>query len=83
MMIPTIHMNGTSKDALMDELSTANSALLDAIHALASCAPNGRDYYPQGPTAITTALDEHKSRLECITSVRHEIVLLMGAVEDS
>ena len=39
MMIPTIHMNGTSKDALMDELSTANSALLDAIHAHFGDAP--------------------------------------------
>ncbi len=78
---PTVHMNGTSKDALLDAYTAANSALLDALEALEACAPNGRDYYMSGD--ISKAITEHNIRTAAITTVRREINLLAEHVADS
>jgi hypothetical protein len=66
---PTIHLNGTSKESLVDGWNDAYAALQAAYTALQHTAPNGRDYYPQGPDAIQTATTEHRMRLlkiECV-----------------
>jgi hypothetical protein len=55
LITPTIHLNGTSREALAEQyanIMTAANALLDAIRA---AAPNDRDYYPQGPLAGSRA----------------------------
>ena len=62
--IPTIHANGTSKDVLFAAILEAGQALRTALEALAVCTPHGRDYYPQGETALPEALVQHRSREE-------------------
>lgn len=52
---PTIHLNGTSKDELLNQLEAVVSALDAALAAINAAAPNGRDFYPQGPEALTKA----------------------------
>jgi hypothetical protein len=47
-MIPTLHRNGTSKEALTEALENAGHALRNAMNAIGETAPNGRDFYPQG-----------------------------------
>jgi hypothetical protein len=47
-IIPTIHLNGSSKKDLLDELRAAISSIDAAIDATRRTCPNGRDYYPQG-----------------------------------
>lgn len=81
MRIPTIHLNGTSRESLLDALGTAGSALYAALKALDECAPNGRDYYPQGPTALTEALTEHADRCAHVRAALHEIRAMAEIIE--
>lgn len=58
-MLPTIHGNGTSAQALLDQAT----GVMDAA------APNGRDYYPQSDAAINRAGLEHAARCQQITAL--------------
>lgn len=82
MIIPTIHLNGTSKESLIEDLCAASNALRAAYDALKQTAPNGRDYYPQGPKALEDATAEHFSRLSRVDSVRQEIESLAIAIDE-
>jgi hypothetical protein len=73
MTIPTVHLNGTSKDELLRQLFDAGSAVQAAMKALGEAAPNGRDYYPQGPSAFTVAQSEHLARMMRLQRVRDEL----------
>ena len=81
MMLPTVHLNGTSKGELLQQLCDANSALSAALRALAEAAPNGRDYYPQGADAIGKAITEHTARLQAIKNVQKEILAIAEHVD--
>lgn len=71
--IPTIHLNGTSKKTLLEWYEAAYAALGKAADALAEAAPNGRDYYPQGPDAYSKAAAEHEARMRQIGKMRADI----------
>lgn len=73
MTLPTIHLNGTSLQALMDANDKAYRALGEAMEALAQAAPNGRDYYPQGPDALRAAISEHETRMGLLVIARREL----------
>lgn len=83
MTIPMIHLNGTSKERLIDALGNASNALNDAYLALKETAPNGRDYYPLGPEAMESATQEHMSRLRQVDAVKKEIDDMAGAIYDA
>ena len=83
MMLPTIHLNGTSRQDLVDALREAGNRLHDAQGALARTAPNGRDYYPQGVEAIAHAQAEHTLRMHKLQSVIDEILQIYAALIDS
>jgi len=82
MTVPTIHLNGTSKDSLIEGLCEASQSLNDAYDALKRTAPNGRDYYPQGPLALDAATDEHMGRLRRLDEIKREIDELTNAIAD-
>jgi hypothetical protein len=73
LMLPTAHINGTSKSELFDKLFLALDAISEARSAVQATAPNARDYYPQGDMAIRRALSEHVGRLEKIQQVYDEL----------
>lgn len=73
MTTPTIHLNGTSGADLLEGYRTAMEAVASAQHALQSVYPNARDYYPQGPEAIQTAILEHKARWDKLQAVYLEL----------
>ncbi len=73
MILPTIHLNGTSKESLIESLCEASQAIELAYKALKQTAPHGRDYYPQGPEAIREAIKEHNNRLRLLDEVKNEI----------
>ena len=82
MITPTIHLNGTSADELIEQLDRAQRAVLDATKALAQAAPNGRDYYPQGATAAVQAIGEHRVRLTALAGIRTDLLAILESVLD-
>ena len=82
MITPTIHLNGSSKDSLLEELCTALDALHAAETALHCCSPNARDYYPQGPEAFPGAVREHLQRVKAIRDVRAALEAILETVAD-
>jgi len=79
-MIPTIHMNGTSREALLSAYEEAMTAIAAALRALEETAPNGRDYYPQGPDAIGAAIAQHYARAATLGRVRAELCAIAESI---
>lgn len=82
MILPVIHLNGTSKDALLDAYGIAVDALNTAYRAIKETAPHGRDYYPMGPHAMKVATEEHMERLRKVDAVRIEIEEMMTKIDE-
>ena len=82
MTLPTIHLNGTSKDELLQQVCDANNALNAAISKLLEATPNARDYYPQGPDAFRSAQKEHHERYMRLQAVRGELEELACGIVD-
>lgn len=81
MTLPTVHLNGTHPDELLNGFVEAYRALGEAGDALAKAGPNGRDYYPQGHEAVTAAMEEHRVRLFTLQHIREEMLTLAEHVE--
>ncbi len=79
---PLVHMNGTSKQQLIDVRERAWYALSDAFAALREIAPNGRDYYPYGPDELGKAIDANMDRMRLVQSVIDELAEEMVAISD-
>ena len=67
--LPTVHLNGTSRQSLIDDNDAAYNALRAAVRALEKAAPNARDYYVQGDGAFANAVAQHVARLTALRSV--------------
>jgi hypothetical protein len=73
---PTLHLNGTSRARLSETFLAAYHATKRAIDAVGEAAPNGRDYYPQGPDALNEAVREHRERMHALMSVQQDMMEL-------
>lgn len=82
MKLPTIHLNGTSANALFEQVCDAMGAMRAAIVALDRASPNGRDYYTQGPNALAEAIAEHDERVKRLLSVQRELETLAEHIAD-
>ena len=81
---PTIHINGTSRDSLLEGYGDAYHAMHQAREAVQNTAPNARDYYVNpDPSAYTAATAEHYARLKVINGVMEELVALADVVADA
>lgn len=80
--VPIVHLNGTSKSALVDQLHDAHRACLAAVERLTDAAPNGRDYYPLGDAAFKAAREQHADRVRRVQSVAAELYAIWEAIED-
>jgi hypothetical protein len=81
LLVPTVHLNGTAKSDLIEQLEQAYDALATAQIKLSEAEPNGRDFYPQGPNVIIEAVGQHVERLQKIRSVQAEINAILEAVQ--
>jgi len=79
--IPTIHMNGTPKDRLLEDICDAIDALHDAGRKMAAACPNGRDYYPQGAEAIQIAVRQHEARMNKLRELIRELETIAQGIE--
>lgn len=82
-MLPTIHLNGTSREALYESACDALGALRTAIKAVEATAPNGRDYYPQGDRAILRANYEHAERVRRLREIVTELETIAEHIADA
>lgn len=78
--VPLVHSNGTSKQALLDQLNTADRAVCVALKALHDTEPHQRDYYPQAGDAYQRARKEHEDRVRRLVDIRLEVVAILDAV---
>ena len=83
MTTPTIHLNGTPRERLIETLCDAGAAVNAAIEAVQQTAPIGRDYYPQGNAALTHATGEHVKRLVKLKEVYQELEELAIAINEA
>ena len=79
---PTIHLNGSSEQRLLDALVAATVALRAAEDAVAETAPHGRDYYVQQDGRFEEAQRQHRARMVALELVRTELELQARAVFD-
>jgi hypothetical protein len=81
MMIPTVHPNGTGKQALLREVEAAHTAMEAAMAALAQVTVHGRDYYVQGPQAYLQARHEMDNRQAALRSAAAELYEMYQRIE--
>ena len=82
LIVPCIHMNGTSKQDLSDALEASHDAINEAIEKLRATAPNGRDYYIYDSNAYGLAADQHYDRMKRLYEVKKELDAIIGGILD-
>ncbi len=81
--VPTVHLNGTSREELLRQVQDAGHAVFQARDVLAKASPNARDYYPQGERAYPAARAEHDRRARALLAVEEELSQLAEAIADA
>ncbi len=73
MILPIVHLNGTSKEELLRQITEAGVAIDAALRAFSGMAPNPRDYYPD-PGRFERALQQHRDRAQKLFDVYQELL---------
>jgi len=81
-LIPTVHMNGTAGEDLLDQYAGAVEAMREALDAVCEAGPNARDYYVQGPDAALAAQREHEVRVASLKRVRNDLAAIVEGIQD-
>lgn len=81
-VVPTVHLNGTSAKDLYEQLDGAVIVLQEGQRALAEAAPNGRDYYPQGDGAAGRAINAHDFRCMGLNRMLAELTEMRDHVQE-
>lgn len=82
MKYPTVHLNGTSGEALFEQNYEASKAIREALEVLREAAPNGRDYYPQGPGAFEQAVTEFRKQSKTLYDAQKYFEAIALNVQD-
>lgn len=80
--VPTIHLNGTRQQALLDGVVDAQTAVRLAVEKLTAASPNARDYYPQGPQAFPEADAWFRKRIAALAVIGDDLQELAIAIAD-
>lgn len=80
-VLPIIHMNGTSPERLKAALDVFYCKLSDAAEALRECSPNGRDFYPE-PGRMNLAVAQHHRRNHVLRDLQNEIEAEMDGIDE-
>jgi hypothetical protein len=73
LMIPRVHLNGTSEAELLQQIHEARHALRNALTVMARGTPHDRDYYVIGDDAGPQAREQHYARVAKVESVLEEL----------
>lgn len=72
MIEPTVNINGSSAEDLINPRLEAVSHLLDAIEALRKVKPHGRDYLNDTRRCLADR-DEHVARIAALKILREQL----------
>lgn len=81
--VPTVHLNGTSRESLLEGYSEAIRALNRAETKMTAACPNARDYYVQDGPAFGIAMDQHTARMKKLREIISELEEIAVAVSDT
>ena len=81
--VPTIHLNGDTRETLMAQVYDAYSALGVAITAVERMGPNGRNYYVQGADATLAAQQAHVAMVRKLAEIQADIEAYGLAIQDA
>ena len=74
LVMPLVHINGTSAESLLEMREEAYLAIGEAITALQDMAPNARDYYPYNqPDVFNGAIEQYRRRLRLLNELQDEL----------
>jgi hypothetical protein len=84
---PTVHLNGTGKQGLLDQQLDMMRTIRKALDSLRQNFPHGRDYYTQDAGAVQgpsyqKARREQESRIERLQAVYDEIESIAEHIAD-
>lgn len=79
--VPTVHLGGTSKDELLEQVVTAGQAVQAAAGMVARAYPNARDYIGR-PVAYALARDQHGARLDRLHDIAKEYEALAISISE-
>ena len=82
LMVPMVHLNGTSQAELERGYEEALQLLDQAADELAKTAPNGRDYYRYEGDALARAQREHEARMSGVRAARDQVEVILMALMD-
>lgn len=78
---PTLHLNGSGYQNLMDDYREMYQSLTLAIRAIQAHGPNQRDYYIT-PGAWEKVRAEHALRLDTLNVMRADILLITNDIQE-
>lgn len=78
---PVVHLNGTSKTALMRQLLEARTGIERALELLAETAPNGRDFPGNSARLLPIATAQFHARVGHLEAVNAELQELLNRVD--
>ena len=81
--VPTVHLNGTSGQALYEQYIAVGRAIGLTLRAMEEASPNARDYYVQGEGFFAQALAEHTARVDALRGVGKEISAIVESLFDA
>jgi hypothetical protein len=81
--LPTVHMNGTGKQMLLDGYEAAHNKLRELTKSLGQIEFNARDYYPQEVGAWDKALSERQAIYQTLATVEEYLMKHMIHIQDA
>lgn len=79
-VVPTVNLNGTSRQELVKQQLDAWHALEAAMTAMKAAAPHGRDYQTDDAVTFRVARFEHGRRLQAIVTLMSEYQQMAEAI---
>lgn len=70
LIAPTVHLNGTSKDSLIEQYANVLEAIDVLQKAMAAATPHMRDYYVAPVGSYERAMDQHRTRWSSLMTIR-------------
>ena len=69
MTLPTIHLNGTGKETLIEEIDQVYASMSKLMGDFADVTCHPRDYYPQGEDAYPAARQQRQEMFDKLVEV--------------